>query len=146
MHLILLITLKQIPNKDPCKSIKIDFVLFRQSLSWRQTSWICFHGSYKIPLLYRWIQLSHLLLLLWRLKKCIIELRFFFNFFMFIRTFGMNSAEMNKKFCITLSAFERRLNPTFAAETKAFNSLRNLLKNLNLEQVNHNFNSAKFSI
>lgn len=43
----------------------------------------------------------------------------------------MGSAEVNKEFCITLSTFERGLNPTFTAETEILYSFYNLLKNLN---------------
>lgn len=62
---------------------------------------------------YTWIKLSHLLFLLRRLKKCIIKFRFFSNFSIIYRTFVMDSAEVNKKLCITLDSFERRLNTTF---------------------------------
>lgn len=51
----------------------------------------------------------------------------------------MGSVEVNKEFCITLSTFQRRLNPSFTTETKLLYSLYNLLKDLHCRNQSLSF-------
>lgn len=74
-----------------------------------------------------------------KVEKMHIKYKFYNLLQIFRNLYIMGSVEVNKEFCITLSTFQRRLNPTFTTETKILYSLYNLLKDLHCRNQSLSF-------